>query len=257
MKELHIRHSLEAVFNPYFITFLILFLSILWLCFRGDGWSVRGCLLLALSGFFLFSTGWLPVVITNKLESQYSIVEKANPAIKWIVVLGGGYNSGSYIGVPANDILTSASLERLVEGVRLYRDIPDAKLLLSGGASNKKDLSEAEYLANVAQWLDVPKKDIVLEPDALNTAEEAVAIKKIVHEEPFYLVTSAVHMPRAMALCTYQGLNPTAAPAGLTIYRKKTEWQKMALPNHTNLMYTSTAWHEILGLVWGKLRGIL
>ena len=257
MKEIHIRHALEAVFNPYFISFLLLFFSILWLCFRGDGWVVRSSLSLAMLGFFLFSTGWLPAVITNKLESQYNVVEKANPAIKWIVVLGGGYNSTSYKGVPANDILSSASLERLVEGVRLYREIPDAKLLLSGGASNKKDLSEAEYLANVAQWFDVPKKDIVLEPDALNTAEEAVAIKKLVQEEPFYLVTSAVHMPRAMALCAYQGLNPTAAPAGITLSRIETEWQKIALPNHTNLTYTSTAWHEILGLAWGKLRGIL
>jgi uncharacterized SAM-binding protein YcdF (DUF218 family) len=257
MKTLHISHLLEAVFNPYFLSFLLLLFSMVWLWLRGDGWIVRSSLFMALLGFFLFSTGWLPVAITSRLENQYAVVEKPNPEIKWVVVLSGGHNETKYLGIPANDILSTASLERLVEGVRLYRQIPDAKLLLSGGVSDTKETSEAAYLAKVALWFEVPEEDIVLEADSYNTAEEAIAIKKILHDEPFYLVTSAVHMPRAMALCKYQGLSPIAAPAGLTLKHKKTEWQKVMLPNHANLTHTSTAWHEILGFVWGRLRGLL
>lgn len=251
----HFRHTFEAILNPFFISFILLTLSIFWLWRHGDGRVARSGLLLSLLGFFLFSTGWLPHGMTHMLEGQYPIVMNADPTIRWIVVLGGGHYK-DYREVPDNDELSSVSLERLVEGVRLYRQIPHAKLLLSGGIGNVGGTTaEAQQLATVASWFNIPRSAMVLETSSYNTVDEAVAIKEIIHDAPFYLVTSAIHMPRAMALCQSQGLNPIAAPTDHSFYWGKTGWQKMALPNEANLRHTSSAWHEILGMAWGKVRG--
>lgn len=249
------RYLFAAILNPFFLSLLLMALSIIWLWLDGDSRLVRGCLLLSFMMFFLFSTGWVPSMIMNAFEKQNTIVTEPNPAIHWVVVFGGGHDAGN---VPANDVLTSESITRLVEGVRLYRQLPRAKLLLSGGALRSTEtISEAAYLARIVSWFDIPKNNIVLETDSFNTADEAVALKQIVHHEPFYLVTSAVHMPRAMALCRQQGLSPIAAPADFMSLHANKCWEDKYLPNPKNFNYSNTAWHEVLGLVWGKLRGLL
>jgi uncharacterized SAM-binding protein YcdF (DUF218 family) len=257
MMAASLRHFFEALFNPFFICFLLLAISVAWLWLYGDGRVVRSCLLLSLFGTLVASTGWFPAALTRTLESQYAVVMKIDPEIHWIVVLGGGHDL-AHAGLPANDLLSSVSIERLVEGVRLYRQLPQAKLIVSGGVASSIDtVSEAAYLAKVASWFGIPVQDIVLEATSINTADEAVEIKKIIDHEPFYLVTSAIHMPRSMSLCLKQGLNPIAAPTDPILVDPKDQRWEMSLPSASNLVRTNVAWHEILGMVWGKIRGIL
>ena len=244
------RHLIEALFNPFFITLLLLAVSLLMLFVRGDSRLVRGGLLLSLLSFILFSTRWFPDTLTTVFEHQYAVVNQANPAISWIVVLGGGHEDR--INLPANDELFAASITRLVEGVRLYRQMPKAKLVLSGGSGYVGNTSEAAYLAILASWFAIPSSDLVLELDSVNTADEAVFIKKIVHEESFYLVTSAYHMRRAMALCLKQGLHPVAAPTDFSVNHSAIAY----IPDPRNLVHTNTVWHEMLGLIWAKVRGL-
>jgi uncharacterized SAM-binding protein YcdF (DUF218 family) len=45
-----------------------------------------------------------------------------------------------------------------------------------------------------------------------STHAELAAIASVVSTEPFVLVTSAAHMPRAMRLCASFGLRPVPAP---------------------------------------------
>jgi len=244
------RHFAESIVNPYFITLLLFALSLLLLCIRGDSRGVRAGLLLSLIGFLVLSTGWLPMVLTNKLENQHPVVEEVNPAIQWVVVLSGGQAVRD--DLPVNNLLYSASIKRLVEGVRLYRQLPAAKLLLSGGTYDGK-MTEASQLAMLASWFGIPSRDVVLETDSINTADQAVAIKKILGNKPFYLVTSAIHMPRALAFCRQQGLTPIAAPTDFTYYWDDERWEKTYLPNPKNPVYVNIAWHEILGRAWAWL----
>lgn len=193
----------------------------------------------------LFSTGWLPKILSYTLEKQYPVVTQVDSHMHWIVVFSGGKFESQ--NTPPNSLLNSVSLDRLVEGVRLYTLLPQARLLLSGGGENVK-IAEATRLAQVVAWFDIPKTSIVLETRSVNTADEARAIKPIVKEEPFYLVTSAIHMPRAMALCRAQGLHPIAAPTDFTFHWKQ-GWERTILPNPYNLYYLSIAMHEVLGYV--------
>ena len=252
------RYFFAAILNPFFIGFMLLAISIAWLFIAGDRRLVRVGLLLSLIIFLILGTGWLPARLVAMLEQQYAIVSQANPDVHWIVVLGGGHNT-EHAGVPPNDLLSSESMARLVEGVRLYRQLPQAKLLLSGGAMRPMEtIAEATYLANIVSWFDIPKRDVVLETDSFNTADEAEEIEKIVHTEPCYLVTSAIHMPRAMALFRQQGLHPIAAPTDNMLLRMNdNRWEDNYLPNARNMLRTQSTWHEVLGLIWGKCRGLL
>ncbi len=245
-----LRHVLEFLINPYFLCLLILGLCIFFLWRRTYLVFVRVMLCLVFIFLMVISTGWLPRYMTNKLETQYPIVQQVNPAIHWVVVLSGGQNSLE--GMPANVRLSSASIKRLVEGVRLFRTLPEAKLVLSGGGT-VGDQPEALLLAQVAKWFSIPEQDVVLELKSINTADQAQELVSIVHNQPFYLVTSAIHMPRSMALCRQQGLHPIAAPTDYTFLWTGSDKGKMIIPNAYNLAYFSIAMHEILGRIWAAL----
>lgn len=245
VKKIIIRHVIEMAVNPFFVCLLLFFIFLIFLCLHGNTPLVRNGFILVLILLLLFSTGWLPKILSHKLESQYPVVTKVDSHIHWIVVFSGGKSEAP--NMPPNSLLNSVSLDRLVEGVRLYRLLPHAKLLLSGGGENIK-IAEATRLSQVVAWFDIPKTNIVLETTSVNTADEARAIKPIIKEEPFYLVTSAIHMPRAMALCRAQGLHPIAAPTDFTSYWEN-GWERMVFPNSYNLAYMSIAMHELLGRV--------
>ncbi|KTC99512.1 membrane protein [Legionella erythra] len=245
-----IRHLLEALLNPLCLILLVytLLLIRLW-CRGGKGRTGFTWLYLML---LLVSLGWLPRALTTYLEGQYPFVNKPDPELHWVVVLSGG--QAEEARQPEHILLYNASIKRLLEGLRLYRQLPDATLLLSGGGFGG-EMAESKRMAQLADWFNNPPKPVMLETASLNTAQQAKAIKQWVHDQPFYLVTSAIHLPRAMALCRSQGLNPVAAPADKTLYWQDERWEKRYLPNPQNMVYLSIALHELLGMAWANLGG--
>ena len=246
-----IKHLLELMLNPFFFLFLLLLFCIFLLgknASKARSWG-RGILIAIGALLLLFSTGWIPLSITTHLEATYPVVQQVDPKIKWIVVLGGGHYE--YLGpdMPANDLLSGASIKRLIEGVRLLRQLPDARLVLSGGGE-PESLSEAMLLKQLSGWFSIPAEKIVIESKSLNTADQARILVSVLHQEPFYLVTSAIHMPRAILLCQQQGLHPIAAPTDFTFFWNDSNQAKIIIPNAYNFNYFTIAMHEILGRGW-------
>lgn len=246
-----IRHLLESILNPYFIGFSLFFILLVCLCIYGDSRALRIGFFVVLMGFLMLSTRTIPSFIIKHWSSQYPVVTAVNPSIHWVVVFGGGQMRG--VKAPANHLLSATSIKRLVEGVRLYRQLPAAQLILSGGGEVDARNSEAVHAGELAAWFGIPQKHVLLESKSINTADEAVAIQSLVHDAPFYLVTSSLHMPRAMALCRKQGLNPIAAPSDYP-YEQSIDWQRDWIPHPIYWVYTNLAWHEMFGWIWGRLR---
>ena len=73
--------------------------------------------------------------------------------VKWVVVLGGGHTSSPELPAECPS-LDNSSLSRLVEGIRIHRELPGSKLLLSGGAVFDP-VPEAVTMAAVARMLGV------------------------------------------------------------------------------------------------------
>jgi uncharacterized SAM-binding protein YcdF (DUF218 family) len=246
-----IKHTLELMLNPLFILFLLMLWCIILLRKNNSIRFVRGLLASLCFLLLLCGTGWIPKYLTERLEATYPFIEKPNPAIKWIVVLGGGHYTID--DIPANDLLSGASIKRLIEGIRLLGQLPQARLLLSGGGESKQR-TEALLLQQLSKWLSVPEDRIVLEAGSVNTEEQAKALVPFLQKEPFYLVTSAIHMPRSMMLCQQQGLNPIAAPTDYTFTWYDSNKARMIIPNINNFYYLSIAIHELLGRGWVAVR---
>jgi uncharacterized SAM-binding protein YcdF (DUF218 family) len=208
-----------------------------------------GVALLAVLSYESFSA-----MLLKPLEYSYPPkpgIEEIRRA-KWVVVLGGGHVSDPR--VPITSQLSDESMTRLVEGIRLQRMIPGAKLLLSGGRIFDP-VAEAEVMARVALSIGVDRQSMVLETASRDTEDEARIIKETVGNDPFLLVTSASHMPRSMALFNKLGVKPVPAPTGYMVKETQGANPRMFFPSVDGLRKAETAFHEYLGLAWAKLRG--
>ena len=194
-------------------------------------------------------------MIAHPLESRYLPIQsvKAVKDFRYVVVLGHGIVSDPRL--PTNSQLSTTALARLVEGVRLLKGIR-GQLILSGGAVFDP-VASAEGYAKVARIMGVLPSEMILVDTPKDTAEEAAAISRIVGEEPFLLVTSAAHMPRAVALFKKQGADPVPSPADYRTAKGEALSPDDYFPSAENLVTTRYAWHEYLGMMWGKVIGLL
>jgi uncharacterized SAM-binding protein YcdF (DUF218 family) len=244
---------------PVCVMLLLAGLFLLWFTRRqraGKIFATVGVVLL-----LIMSYPPLPDFFLRRIEQRYQPFEMSlhaeRPApdtlanVKWIVVLGGGHTSDPK--VPASSNLYSGTLYRLVEAVELHRRLPGTRLLLSGSAIWRND-SEAAAMARTAEGLGVERQNMVLEEQANDTEEQARLIKNIVGTDAFILVTTASHMPRAVALFSKQGMTPTPAPTDYKIVEAEYV-PRDYYPNPGNLHKSEVVVYETLGLLWSKLRG--
>jgi len=241
------RHTLEAFLNPLFLVLLLIVMALFF------SWKIvwaRRFLLTATVMSIIFSTSWLPAYLTKSLESVYPAISHYDASVKYIVVLSGG--QADVNDKPAEMVLYSASVKRLLTGIRLWKQIPEAKLVLSGGGYGHQT-AEAIAMRHLAKQCGVPNEHMIIEDQSLNTSAQSKALKSTLGNQPFYLVTSATHMPRSMMLFRDQGMKPIAVPTDYTYYWQDERWQKRYIPNAHNLVYTEIAMHELLGIVWHYL----
>jgi len=183
------------------------------------------------------------------LETRYASVIDAKQlpsAPRYIVVLGSGYRPRDEL--PITSALSAVALARVTEGVRLQRQLPGTTLVLSGGGVEDNPPSARGY-EKAAEALGVSPQSIILIDDPLDTGAEIRALKKLVGDEPVLLVTSAAHMPRAMAHCLRIGVHAIPAATG-HLAEPPSTWGlgTWFLPSGTQLRKTETAFHEYLGL---------
>ena len=149
----------------------------------------------------------LPYLLLRPLESRYPVfdpeqIDRAQP-IRGIILLGGGVNA-SRGNQPNGPIFTSAGA-RLFVVLELARLFPDARILLSGGVpdllANDKSYSEAGLTRDLLIRFGIAPERIVLEERSRDTFENARESEKLFAgpDDRWLLVTSAAHMPRAMA----------------------------------------------------------
>ena len=101
---------------------------------------------------------------------------------------------------------------------------------------------------------DTNRRCILLIDDARDTADEAVRLYELLHEAPAALVTSASHLPRAVALCAAQRLHVVPCPTDfLGTTPRPWRWSDLAW-DVPSLERTTVAAHERLGLWWARLR---
>lgn len=208
-------------------------------------WLAGGALTL------LLLASWAPVAdaLLGPLESRHPPLLDARslPGVSHIVVLGSGYHADP--GLPITSQLGDSAVIRLTEGVRLWRQVPQARLVLSGGNVLERE-SAARGYARLAAALGVDALSMDMLEMPIDTAEEAYAVLELAGPEAgIVLVTSASHMDRARRHFARVGLEVTPAPTRHKSLREDRSRLDYWVPSASHLRKTERAIYEYLGRV--------
>ena len=237
---------------PFPIGMLLLLIGLI-LLFKNK--RIKASIILSLSFLWLFTISYAPFAnaLLYSYENIYPTLHTAPKNIKYIYVLGNGMHTDD--AHPITSQVHEVSSVRLNEGIRLYRQLNEQPILITSGYSGLSDPTPGAIMQErLALALGVKKEKLHVEPKAKDTEEEAKAAKKYISNSPFILVTSASHMKRALKFFKNEGLNPIPAPTNHLAHVKHPNYLDIFDPSA--LRKTHHVWHEILGVLWQKIKGI-
>jgi uncharacterized SAM-binding protein YcdF (DUF218 family) len=163
----------------------------------------RGLFGLGLTLLLVLALTPLGPFLLTELEDRFPLPPADAPAPAGIVLLGG-FTDGR---MPAarGVVGLGEGAAAVFEVAEMAKRWPEVPIVLSGGSNallSAVDLSEAEQMKRMLVALGVAPERLVLEGTSRTTWENAVATRDLVKPAPgarWLLVTTAFHMPRAMA----------------------------------------------------------
>ena len=240
------KKIVSAFLLPIPIGLFLLLISFLYLIFNSYK-KAKIFLALTFLWFFLFSFQPFANALLSPLENTYKDLLKT-PKVEYILVLGSEHRSDDDLSITSQ--VKGIAFNRLVEGIRHYKNLENVKLIVSGYGGFDKN-SHAFMQERLAISLGVNPSDIIRLDSPKDTKEEAVETKKILADKPFILVTSAFHMKRSALLFQKEGLNIIPSPTSHLAY------EATSLSSYFeafNIRKCEMAIHEYLGLMYSWLR---
>ncbi|WP_129777682.1 YdcF family protein [Peristeroidobacter soli] len=216
-----------------------------------EQWRKLSWALLAVSGAIttVFSTGSVATLLLSPLEYEYPAVHdtRTHRDIKHIVVLTG--YAADDPAMPLTGRMHWASAYRVMMALQLQRGgCGNCDVIVSGSPITARIMGESLVA------LGLPKERLILEADSATTADSAEHLAPML-KEPFFLVTSAGHLRRSLAVLHKQGLQPIPVP---TDYQGPRDWRNAEeRPSPQSLVTSDLAMHEYIGLMWYRLKGAI
>ena len=240
-----LKKIISAFLLPIPIGLFLLLISFIYLMFNSYK-KAKIFLFLGLSWFLFFSFQPISNALLEPLENTHKALLET-PKVNYILVLGSGHKSDESLSITSQ--VKMVGINRLVEGIRHYKNLENAKLIVSGYGSNDEN-SHAFMQERLAISLGVKKEDIIRLDTPKDTKEEAIEAKKIIGNDKFILVTSASHMKRAVLLFQKEGLEVLPSPTNHLAYKDDSYSAYFCAKNIRN---SETAIHEYLGLLYSYL----
>lgn len=229
----------------------------------------RAIIAVALLILWIGSSRYVAYALVRSLETRFMPPEGELRADA-IVVLGGG-TRGSDPPRPLPELNEAG--DRVLYGAKLYHDGAAPVVIVTGGSiewlTPEGVSPEADDMSALMALLNVPADDVWLEDKSRNTYENALFTKQLLENanmNEVLLVTSAMHMPRSVALFEAQGVRVIPAPTDFLL--SDAEWQHLwrggptvtlinLLPNVEYLTYTTRVMKEYIGIAFYILTGRL
>jgi uncharacterized SAM-binding protein YcdF (DUF218 family) len=229
---------------------------------RTAAWGRRWLTALAIA-YLLMSTLPVPLLLAKVLTRQYRPLAPGPElnGVSMVVVLAGGSSTVSGYGDQRVGMLGPSTLARVLEGVRVFRMLPDGWIIATGPraeASDRRLLPDAETMRSAMIAMGVPAGRVLVEAEARNTRDQAVNVGAMLRQHGttrFVLVTTGIHMPRALAAFRAEGLSPVP---GISMYGfEDSGVSGYLLPNPGALQLSQWVLHEYIGLAYYTARGWL
>jgi uncharacterized SAM-binding protein YcdF (DUF218 family) len=206
--------------------------------------------------------GWqpLPDALVRQLEARHPAPPHQADLSRYagLVVLGGALEP-AYVWAGHDQPALNEDAERMTAALPLLQRYPRFQLLFTGGEGDllAQGMSEAERARIFYQSMGVDQQRVLYEGASRTTYENAVlsaALPGVDKTRPWLLVTSASHMPRALATFEKAGWNVTPYPVD---YRSglQTPWSRYSLVRGASTWHL--ALHEYAGLLTYQLSGRL
>jgi len=203
--------------------------------------------------------GWSPLgnMLILPLEQRFPAWNPANGPPDGIVVLGGAITPD--VSAARGAVALNEAAERVTAAAELARRYPNARIIYAGGSSALMfdQIPEAPFAVRELEALGVAHDRITAEEQSRNTVENAVFSRLLAQPKPgqhWLLITSAYHMPRAIAVFRAAGFPVEAYPVD---WRTR-GWGDVARAFGSlseGLRRTDEAMHEWAGLVGYRLTG--
>jgi len=161
--------------------------------------------------------GWSPLgnAIILPLEDRFPAWDESRAAPTGIICLGGALDT--VVSRARGQVALNEAADRMTAMAELARRFPDARIVFSGGSGRLlyEGATEAELAERLFVSFGIEKSRLTLEDKSRDTAENARMTRDVVKPKPnerWLLVTSAYHMPRAIALFREAGFSVEAFP---------------------------------------------
>lgn len=154
---------------------------------------------------------WLAAPLENRFPPLREMPER----VDGILLLGGAVDA--VLSLERGQVALNEAAERVTETVVLARRYPGARIVISGGDALllPSGVTEASATRDLLLALGVSAERLVIEDASRNTWENAVFSYAAARPHPgetWLLVTSAMHMPRAVGCFRRAGWSVHAYP---------------------------------------------
>jgi uncharacterized SAM-binding protein YcdF (DUF218 family) len=224
---------------------------------------IAALLVISLSG-----NRWVSYSLARSLEWRYLPIGESQSA-EAIVLLGGGTEPSHS---PRSAVEMNAAGDRMIHAADLFHSGSAPIILLSGGNISWMESTENSPAADMREILlklGIPEEKMILQNKSQNTFEDAKYSAEILNSlkiKRILLVTSAMHMPRSVALFEKQGFDVIPSPTDFTITMEG--WNKTfspnfetfltnLLPNSSSLGLTTNVLKEYIGMMMYQWQGWL
>jgi len=164
----------------------------------------RGKVLVGLSalGFVLFAVAPIGPAMLLALEERFPRPAQLPDRIDGMLLLGGAVDPA--LSLSFGETVFNSAVARVLGAVALARRHPEAKLVLVSGEGGFFPVGYSEARATLGFVVDegIAPARILLEEKSRSTHENAVYTRELFRPAPgetWVLITSAYHMPRAVA----------------------------------------------------------
>ena len=253
--------DLVKSFVPGSMAFLLLSVTLgvaLLYSSRAAPWARRWLVLIVVL-YLALATPAVAIWLEDGLHPEYARIERADAAggASTIVVLGNGAVTYAHDRRQLHG-LTRRTAMNVLEGVRLHMLLPGSRLIVSGGVPdgglNRKP--EAELMAEAMDTLGVPRMRVIVESASRNTHEQSVRVAELLTPgERIVLVTTPIHMGRAVTYFESRGFRTVPSPAPIEYTTHPLTWRQLLVPDAGALRMSELTIYERLALVLGWARG--